>query len=129
MVKKSVDCEGYRLDTVFLYSITLELIMDKPYSVALQGVEGLPTAERIAAEVRFIKDLERSLGGPDTVVEVYRAWREASESEANELSAAVSLLAVKWPRAFDTAQRAGLKNIGDSDAHFELLLERQSAAH
>ena len=98
--------------------------MDKPYSVALQGVDGLPPAERIAAEVRFIKDLERSLGRADAVVAVYRAWQEASE-----LSAETSSLAVKWPKAFYTAQRAGLKNIGDSDAHFELHLDRQPAAH
>lgn len=103
--------------------------MDKPYSVALQGVDGLPPAERIAAEVRFIKDLERSLGSADAVVAVYRAWQEASESEANQLSAETSSLAVKWPKAFDTAQRAGLKNIGDSDAHFELNLDRQPTAH
>lgn len=101
--------------------------MDKPYSVALQGVEGLPAAERIAAEVRFIKALERSFGSAEAVVEVYRAWREASDSDASELSAETSSLAVKWPKAFDMAQHAGLKNIGASDAHFELCLERQPA--
>lgn len=97
--------------------------MDKPYSVVLQGVDGLPTAERISAEVRFIKELERSFGSAEVVVEVYRAWREASECDASELSAGTSSLAVKWPKAFDTAQRAGLKNIGEGDAHFELHLE------
>ena len=101
--------------------------MDKPYSVSLQGVEGLPAAERIAAEVRFIKDLERTFGSAEAVVVVYRAWREASECEASELSAETSSLAVKWPKAFETAQRAGLKNIGEGDAHFELQLERQPA--
>ena len=102
--------------------------MDKPYSVALHGVDGLPAAERISAEVRFIKELERSFGSAEAVVEVFRAWREASECEASELSTVISSLAVKWPKAFDTAQRAGLKNIGESDAHFELHLERQHAA-
>lgn len=101
--------------------------MDKPYSVSLQGVEGLPAVERIAAEVRFIKDLERTFGSAEAVVAVYRAWREASECEASELSAETSSLAVKWPKAFETAQRAGLKNIGEGDAHFELQLERQHA--
>lgn len=103
--------------------------MDRPYSIALQAVDGLQPAERLAAEIRFIKDLERTLGGADAVVAVYRAWQEASESEASELSPETSSLAVKWPKAFDTAQRAGLKNIGESDAHFELHLNRQPAAH
>lgn len=99
--------------------------MNKPYSVSLQGVEDLPTSERISAEIRFIKELERSLGGEEAVVDVYRAWTEAAEAEASELDAETSSRAVKWPKAFNAAQRAGLKNIGEGDAHFELLLVRQ----
>ena len=102
--------------------------MLKPYSVSLQGVEDLPPAERISAEVRFIKELERSLGGEEAVVDVYRAWSEASEAEASELDEETSSLAVKWLKAFNTAQRAGLKNIGEGDAHFELLLVRQTTS-
>ena len=100
--------------------------MLKPFSVSLQGVDNLPQAERISAEVRFIKELERSLGGEEAVVRVYRAWSEAAEVEASELDAETSSLAVKWPKAFNAAQRAGLKNIGEGDAHFELLLVRQA---
>ena len=102
--------------------------MTQPYAVSLAGVECLPPAERISAEVRFVKDLERSLGSAEAVAAVYRAWLEASECEASELSAQTSTLAAKWPKAFDTAQRAGLKNIGEGDAHFELHLQRQPAA-
>ena len=100
--------------------------MLKPYFVTLQGAEDLPPAERNSAEVRFIKELERSLGGEESVVEVYRAWSEAAEADASELDAETSSLAVKWPKAFNTAQRAGLNKIGECDAHFELLLARQS---
>ena len=99
--------------------------MNKPYSVSLQGVEDLPAAERISAEIRFIKELERGLGSEESVVSVYRAWTEAAEAEASELDAETSSLAVKWPKAFNAAQRAGLKNIGEGDAHFELVLVRQ----
>jgi hypothetical protein len=60
--------------------------MDKPYSIALQGIDALPAAEKIAAEVRFVKSIERSLGSAEVVVLVYRAWLEASESEATEVS-------------------------------------------
>ncbi len=101
--------------------------MDKPYSVALQGIDGMPSNERIAAEVRFIKALEKSLGSADAVVAVYRAWLDASECDATELTAETSSLAVRWPKAFDVAQRAGLKNVGEGDAHFELHLQRQHA--
>ena len=99
--------------------------MDKPYSVALQGVYGMPDNERIGAEVRFIKELEKSLGGADAVVAVYRAWLDASACDASELSLETSSLAVKWPKAFGVAQRAGLKSVGEGDGHFELYLQRQ----
>ena len=102
--------------------------MDRPYSVSLQGIEGLPPGDRIAAEVRFIKDLERSLGSAEAVTATYRAWQEASECDASELSAETYGLAPKWPKAFGNAQRAGLKASGEGEAHFELHLARQSAA-
>lgn len=102
--------------------------MNPPYAVALCGVDGLPPAERIAAELRFVKELEKSLGGSDAVVRVYRAWGDASESEASELDNETANLAMKWPKAFELAQRAGLKSIGDEEAHFEIRLERHAFA-
>ena len=62
-------------NTVHLYSYFQSgVIMQKPFFVSLQGVEDLTPAERISVEVRFIKELERSLGGEVAVVEIYRAW-------------------------------------------------------
>jgi len=101
--------------------------MDKPYSVSLQGISDVPLAEIIAADTRFIKTLERQLGDSDSVVEVYQAWLEANENSATEVSASIWELAGRWPKAFQAAQQAGLKNFGESDAYFELHLERQSA--
>ena len=103
--------------------------MNKPYFVSLEGLEGLPPASKIAAEVSFIKQLERSLGSPDEVVAVYSAWREASECDASEMGKEAWALAGKWAKAFEAAQRAGLKNIGEGEAHFEIHLERQFAEH
>ena len=101
--------------------------MEKPYSVSLQGIEGLPLAEIIAADTRFIKTLERQLGSSDAVVEVYQAWLEANDNPATEVSALTWALAGKWPKAFKAAQQAGLRDMGEGDAHFEMHLERQSA--
>lgn len=98
--------------------------MDKPYTVALRDAD-LPVPARIDAEVRFARELERALGGAEEVAETYRAWLEASESEANQLAAGTAALAVRWPRAMDAAVQAGLRNIGDiGEAHFEVRLER-----
>jgi hypothetical protein len=95
--------------------------------VTLKGIESLPLAEIVAADARFIKTLERQLGSRDAVVEVYRAWLEANESLASEVRADTWAAAGKWPKAFQAAQQAGLRNIGEGDAHFEMHLERQSA--
>ena len=100
--------------------------MNPPYAVALCGVDALPPAERIAAELRFVRELEKSLGGSEAVVRVYRAWGDASESDPSELDDETANMAMKWPKAFELAQRAGLKSIGDEEAHFEIRLERHA---
>lgn len=96
--------------------------MDRPYVVSLEHLTALPAAEKISAEMRFIKELDKSLGGSDSVVVTFMAWKEACECDAAELSNDVASLAVKWPKAFEAAQRAGLAKIGESDAYFELQL-------
>lgn len=97
--------------------------MSKPYTVALVDFRGLPAPHRIAAEVRYIRELERACGGPDEVSRIYQAWTEASESEANQLGGEVAALAVRWPRAADAAARAGFRDLGEvGEAYFEIRL-------
>lgn len=99
--------------------------MTKPYTVALQEARDLPMRERIEAEVRFAKELERALGGEDAVAEVYKAWLDASESEANQIDTSTAMKAVRWPRAADAARQAGFSKLGDiGEAHFEVRFER-----
>jgi hypothetical protein len=43
---------------------------------------------------------------------------------ASEISREASALAIKWPKAFQTAQQAGMRHIGEGEAHFEFLLAR-----
>jgi hypothetical protein len=98
------------------------------YTVALQDGRDLPTRERIDAEVRFARELERALGGKEAVAEVYKAWMDASEFEANQIDNSTAVKAVRWPRAFDAARQAGFSKLGDiGEAHFEVRLERHSA--
>ena len=103
--------------------------MDKPYSVCLQGVDSLPLAEIAAAKTRFIMTLERQLGSSEAVIESYQAWLEASENPASEVKAQTWAMAIEWSKAFQAAQQAGLKNIGEGEGevHFEMKLERQIA--
>lgn len=102
--------------------------MEKPYTVALEEANDLPRAERIAAEVRFVREIERTLGSSEEVAAVYRAWLEASESDVASLGEVTANRAARWPRAADAAYRAGFKGIGDiGEAHFEPRLSRASA--
>jgi hypothetical protein len=99
-----------------------------PYSVTLQDARDLPMRERIEAEVRFAKALERAVGGEEAVAEVYKAWVDASESEADQIDVGTAVQAVRWPKAFDTARQAGFSKLGDvGEAHFEIRLERHTA--
>jgi hypothetical protein len=102
--------------------------MNKPYTVALEDAGSVPSAQRISAEVRFITALERALGSAEDVACVYRAWVDASENQASDVDAESAQLAVRWPRAFDTARQAGMREIGElPEAHFIVRLERAQA--
>ena len=108
--------------------MTLESGMIKPYTVALEDAGSVPSAQRISAEVRFITALERVLGTAEDVANVYRAWLDASENQAIDVDAESAQLAVRWPRAFDTARQAGMREIGEMpEAHFTVRLERAQA--
>jgi hypothetical protein len=99
--------------------------MERQYTVALQDGKVLPGPERIAAEVRFISALERTLGDPQEVVAAYSAWIAASESQANEIDRTTAALAVRWPEAYERATRAGLHGVhGIEQAEFDVKLAR-----
>ena len=94
-----------------------------PYLVTLRDAPEVPAAVRIAAETRFALLLERSLGTPEQVGRVLRAWTAAAESSAEELDRQTVELAVLWPRAFDLARQAALRELGESPrAYFDVEL-------
>ena len=100
--------------------------MNKPYTVALEDAGTIPSAQRISAEVRFISSLERALGSAEDVARVYRAWVDASENQASDVDAESAQLAVRWPRAFDMARQAGMREMGElPEAHFTVRIERK----
>jgi hypothetical protein len=102
-----------------------EISMHRPYTVALHDSRALPAPERIAAEVRFISALERTLGDPDEVVTTYKAWITANESQANEVDRTTAALAVRWPVAYQVATQAGLSGVhGTEEIAFDIRLAR-----
>ncbi|HZY18243.1 MAG TPA: hypothetical protein VFE82_07155 [Ramlibacter sp.] len=98
--------------------------MERTYSVALEDGRALPAPERIAAEVRFIRALQVTLGDPDQVVATYRAWMEAWESQAQDVDRGTAALAVRWPDAYGRASQVALACVfGLEAAAFHIRLD------
>ncbi len=96
--------------------------------MALQEAHYLPTRDRIDAEVRFVRELERVLGGSEYVAETYAAWLAVTECHANEIDRARAISAARWPVAMNAANHAAFAQLGDvGEAHFEVRLERHAA--
>ncbi len=95
------------------YTITLE---DCPYSITEQAKHN--------AETKFQRTLERNLGEPEDVLQVYRAWQNAMETDESELSTHEKTLAQKWVEALYKAQTAGLSELGECEAYFDLRVQR-----
>jgi hypothetical protein len=97
--------------------------MEPAYTVLLQAGQALPAGERIAAEIRFAAALEKALGEPQAVAATLQAWQCVTESQANEVDTPTAARAVRWPRAFEQAVRAGLDGLrGPCDAQFHVTL-------
>lgn len=79
-----------------------------------------PTSDavKVAAE-RFRRELDRQLGAD--VLQVMRAFQEASDSSETDLSKAEIALAKRWAKAYDAARSAGSRDLGDvGEAYFEV---------
>lgn len=95
------------------YTITLE---DCPYSITEQA--------KHKAEATFQRILERQLGEPEDVLQVYKAWQNAMETDESELSAHEKALAQKWAETINKAQVAGLSELGECEAYFDIRIQR-----
>jgi hypothetical protein len=113
---------------VIHYCLFIQSLMMNTFTVALLDASNLPTRERIEAEARFARELERVLGGTEFVAETYRAWIEVSESDARQIDRDTAVNASHWPVAMNAAMLAGFSKLGDiGEAHFEVRLERHGA--
>ena len=95
------------------------------YSISLQDFPDIPEDTRQKAEDQYRRALEKALGGPDEVLQSYRAWLNDSESGNDQLNKDEVLLATKWQKASDLARQAGFRSLGEADeAFFEFKLNR-----
>ena len=93
----------------------METTLETLYTVALRDYPELPLKERLAAEVRYCRALERRLGPPEDVVHALRAVEQLADGgSADEPSAEELKLVAHWRIATDAARQAAMQGLGES---------------
>ena len=93
-------------------------VIESTYVVTLRDYpEEIPAKERIAAETRYAKALEKQLGGPEQVAAALDTMNRLEESPGD-----LTLLKA-WGKASAAAKQAGFRDLGEGDgAYFEVRL-------
>ena len=101
----------------------MELI-ETTYTVTLRDYpEELPARERIAAETRYAKALEKQLGGPEQVAAALDTMTNLEESPPEVVSPGDLTLLTAWGKASVAAKQAGFRDLGEGEgAYFEVRL-------
>ena len=95
------------------------------YTITLQDPPSdIPDRARTDAQTRFQRTLERALGGPENVIAAYHAWQTAEETSDAEMSDQDIAMAKKWLAATSRARNDGLRDLGETEAWFEVRLEK-----
>jgi hypothetical protein len=98
--------------------------IETTYTVTLRDYpEELPAKERIAAETRYAKVLEKQLGGPEQVAAALDTLNNLEESPPEVVSPGDLTLLKDWGKASTAAKQAGFRDLGEGDgAYFEVRL-------
>ena len=98
--------------------------IETTYTVTLRDYpEELPAKERIAAETRYAKVLEKQLGGPEQVAAALDTLNNLEESPPEAVSPGDLTLLKTWGKASTAAKQAGFRDLGEGDgAYFEVRL-------
>ena len=92
------------------------------YTVNLIDFPDAPADVIATAETRFRRELDKLLG--DNVEQALKAFENASESSADELTKDEIALAASWAKAYEAAKTAGFRALGEADeAYFEVRVE------
>ncbi|NMM78842.1 hypothetical protein B2J88_48850 [Rhodococcus sp. SRB_17] len=94
------------------------------YTVTLRDYpEQLPATERIAAEARYARELEKQLGGPEQVAAALDTMASLEESPPQQLSPGDLTLLKAWGKASVAARQAGFRGLAEaSSAYFDVWL-------
>ncbi len=95
------------------------------YTITLQDAPSdITDRAKRDAEERFRRTLERALGGADAVPIAHRAWQSAEDTAEGEMSAEDIALAKQWIAAATKARNDGFRDLGETEAWFDVRLEK-----
>lgn len=98
----------------------LAAVPEPTYTVALRDFPDLPAKERMAAEIRYCKALERRFGSGAGVADALRAVVALQEEGEHPDGHALDL---RWRMANMAARQAGLQGLGEpAEAYFDVRL-------
>lgn len=94
-------------------------VIEATYTVSLQDYpEQLPAKERIAAEARYVKELEKQLGGAEQVAAALATMNDLEQSPPDVVTPGDLMLLNAWGRASAAARQAGFRGLGEADGSF-----------
>lgn len=98
-------------------------VIETHYTVDLCDFPGLPDKDRIAAEARYVRVLERQLGGAEAAADALRTVLQLAESDDSDVTAEDKATAGRWSKAVNAAREAGYQGLGEADeAYFDVRL-------
>ena len=91
---------------------------ESSFTVSLCDYPQLPDNERQRAEARYIRVLERQLGGSEQVAQALALMESLEDTPPEEVSEQARLLYPRWVKAARMAAEAGLQGLGESETCF-----------
>lgn len=126
IARAHAETRGRTLDQIDHHGDAQAAWARKLITITLEDYWGDLAHEVPAATQRYRKEMERALGGALGVVQAFRAFSMARESEPEELSETERRLAAEWVAALPRAHAAGVNGLGPvPGAWFEVRSVRQ----
>lgn len=98
-------------------------VVDGTYIVALCDYPELPERERLNAEKRYAKVLEKQCGGPEGVIATLRTIHHLEDASPDELSSEELASVRLWGKAAVAARLAAYQGLGESEtAYFDVRI-------
>lgn len=88
------------------------------YTVSLCDYPGLPEQERLRAEARYARVLERQLGSAEEVAQSLAWVQRLEDTPPEEISEEAKAVFARWIKAATAAAQAGMQGLGDGESSF-----------